>query len=121
MTAYFELYERERDTILAALRWWQETIRQDPKAIPDDIWAIARAGAGDALTFANIDQVCHELNSPPEVDEVDECPNCGDIGLVTGGAVDVGADMATQLCGCDVCGAEWVLGFGLASVNMVRP
>lgn len=59
-----EITERERDTILAALRNWQETILAN-HFIPTRLYDIAkndRVGDDAMLTIDEIDELCERVN-----------------------------------------------------------
>ena len=56
----------ERDTILAALRWWQTHLRGDLNAIPQDLWDIAtNDGKHLPMTMLGIDNLCADLREVP--------------------------------------------------------
>lgn len=57
--------ERERDTIIAALRFYQAALAEDPDNIPTEIQVIAeneRSGKDAALSAEEIDDLCERIN-----------------------------------------------------------
>lgn len=107
---FVQLQDRELDTILAALRHWQRT---------DMDSEIAREH-GKPLDVTEIDTLCQHLNCSAPVEFAHECPYC-DNEDVEGGSVEIEDDMATQVCYCGDCKAQWVVSFGLFDVVKVSP
>lgn len=65
MNTALNLTPRERDTLLAALRWWQKrpVDPTDPKAFPAiEIESVIACEHGKALTNQEIDALCDRLN-----------------------------------------------------------
>ena len=112
-TGFIQLYESERDVILAALRLWQQV----NAGIPDEITEIAKNGRDDVLSHERIDKLCQELNFIPEGS--DRCPECGDE-QIEGGHVEIEEDCATQRCYCTACSAEWIDAYGLFDRTKLR-
>lgn len=53
----------ERDTILAALRRWQQMLEQTGGALPNDLLDIAtNGGTHDGLSVEDIDALCERIN-----------------------------------------------------------
>lgn len=107
-----QLYHREIDHILAALRLFQRVQKNDVIRIPDEIREI-QMEHGAPLTDDDIDNLCEGLNY--SYFNSDRCIDPGCDGDIEGGHVQIHIedDVATQECYCLKCGAEWVDTYGL--------
>lgn len=130
MMHFHQVTDRERDTILAALRLWQrflawrKKLRRRGETPDGDEFIDIAAENGDILQPADIDKLCDELNCGVPVRDIYECVHCGASGLCDDGedvmhhdAVELDDNGATAIATCRECGGRAILAFGLYGVT----
>ena len=107
---FYQLYTRETDHIIAALRLWQHIEKHDVIRIPEEIRQIQQEH-GLPFTDDDIDTLCEGLNTAPT--DSHKCIDKGCDGDIEGGYIQIEDDVATQDCYCLKCGAQWIDAYGL--------
>jgi len=107
-----ELDHRQLATVLAALRYWQQSV-----AVFNQLHDIVTYGDQiNPLADDEIDALCEGLNASNLLDEKQlaylasnggKCPSCGSHDL-DGGEIEIDTDGASQQISCNVCGSSWV-------------